>query len=204
MSYDTLTGASGIQWPCSAEAPGETERLYTDGVFMTAAATCESYGHDLATGAAVLPDKYKAYDPAGKALIKAADYHPPDEQPDATYPFWLTTGRIVYHFHTRTKTGRSKALNDAAPEPFVEIAASDAERLGIRDGDMTEVKSRRGRVVVRARIAEIKAGTVFIPFHYGSAGAKDATAANELTITAWDPVSKQPYLKFAAVAIRKA
>lgn len=204
MSYESLSGGSGIQWPCTQDAPGGTERLYTDGVFMTAADACESYGHDLATGAAVLPDKYKAYDPAGKALIKAADYQPPDEQPDETYPFWLTTGRVVYHFHTRTKTGRSKALNDAAPEPFVEIAASDAERLGIRDGDMTQVKSRRGRVVVRARIAEIKAGTVFIPFHYGSADAKDATAANELTITAWDPVSKQPYLKFAAVAIRKA
>ncbi len=203
MSYETLTGGSGIQWPCAADTPEGTERLYTDGVFMTAADACESFGHDLATGAAVLPDKYKAYDPAGKALIKAADYRPPDEQPDAKYPFWLTTGRIVYHFHTRTKTGRSKALNDAAPEPFVEIAAADAQRLGIADGDMTEVTSRRGRVVVRARIADIKAGTVFIPFHYGSADVEDATAANELTVTAWDPVSKQPYLKFAAVAIRK-
>ena len=76
--------------------------------------------------------------------------------------------------------------------------------VGTGDGEMAEVTSRRGRVVVRARFAEIKPGTVFIPFHYGSADAKDATAANELTITAWDPVSKQPYLKFAAVAIRKA
>ena len=110
----------------------------------------------------------------------------------------------MYHFHTRTKTGRSRALNDAAPEPFVEIAAGDAARLRIRDGDMAEVRSRRGRVVVRARVSEIKEGTLFIPFHYGSADAHDPTAANELTITAWDPVSKQPYLKFAAVAIRKA
>lgn len=204
VSYEALTGGSGIQWPCTADAPEGTERLYTDGVFMTAAEACESYGHDLATGAAVLPDKYKAYDPAGKALIKAADYRPPDEQPDAKYPFWLTTGRIVYHFHTRTKTGRSKALNDAAPEPFVEIAASDAQRLGIADGDMAKVTSRRGRVEVRARVADIKPGTVFIPFHYGSMDAGGATAANELTITAWDPVSKQPYLKFAAVAIGKA
>jgi anaerobic selenocysteine-containing dehydrogenase len=203
MSYESLSGGSGIQWPCTADAPGGTERLYADGEFMTAADACETYGHDLATGAQVLPDKYKAYDPAGKALIKAADYRPPDEEPDQRYPFWLTTGRIVYHFHTRTKTGRSKALNDAAPEAFVELAAADAERLGIRDGDMAEVRSRRGRVVVRARVAEIKVGTAFIPFHYGSADAGDATEANELTMTAWDPVSKQPYLKFAAVAIRR-
>ena len=204
LSYAALTGGSGIPWPCTSDAPGGTERLYSDGVFKTAADECQSFGHDLATGARVLPDKYRAYDPGGKALIKAADYRPPDEAPDERYPFWLTTGRIVYHFHTRTKTGRSAALNAAAPEPFVEIAATDAKRLKIADGVMVEVRSRRGRVVVRARIADIKPGTLFIPFHYGSADAKDATEANELTITAWDPVSKQPYQKFAAVAVRRA
>jgi ferredoxin-nitrate reductase len=204
ISYASLTGGPGVQWPCTSEAPDGTERLYADGVFPTGADECQSFGHDLATGARVLPDKYRAFDPSGKALIKAADYRPPHEEPDDRYPFWLTTGRIVYHFHTRTKTGRSAALNDAAPEPWVEIAAADAERLRIADGAMVEVRSRRGRVVVRARIAEIKPGTLFIPFHYGSADAKDATEANELTITAWDPVSKQPYLKFAAVTVRAA
>ncbi len=203
LSYDALTGGSGIPWPAPAEAPGGTERLYTDGVFMTAADTCESYGHDLTTGAAVTPQSYRARDPMGRAILKPAEFQPPDEQPDADYPFWLTTGRIVYHFHTRTKTGRSRALNEAAPEPYVEISARDAEAVGIAAGDRVEVRSRRGRVVVPARVADIAAGTLFIPFHYGSANADAATEANELTLTAWDPVSKQPYLKFAAVAIRK-
>jgi predicted molibdopterin-dependent oxidoreductase YjgC len=58
----------------------------------------------------------------GRAVLKAADYQPPHEQPDEEYPFWLSTGRVVYHFHTRIKTGRSKKLRDAAPDAFVQIS----------------------------------------------------------------------------------
>jgi anaerobic selenocysteine-containing dehydrogenase len=76
---------------------------------------CETYGHDLITGAAHTQEEYKALNPKGKAFLKGAEYVPPYEMPDDDYPLWLTTGRLVYHFHTRTKTGRSKALNDAAP-----------------------------------------------------------------------------------------
>jgi ferredoxin-nitrate reductase len=204
ITYAKLTGGSGIQWPCNEAHPEGTERLYTDGVFPSDPDYCEEYGHDLATGAAWTPEQYKAYAPQGRAFLKAADYLPPVEQPDDAYPLWYTTGRVVYHFHTRTKTARAAALRDAAPDAYVQIAADDAERYGIGAGDMVEVESRRGRLRAPARIGDIEPGHVFVPFHYGYwDDPARARAANELTITSWDPVSKQPYFKFAAVRIRK-
>jgi anaerobic selenocysteine-containing dehydrogenase len=204
LSYEKLSQGSGIQWPCNEHAVDGTERLYVDGIFNTAYATAEEFGHDLTTGAVVKPEKYKAFDPNGKAIIKPADYEPPLEEPDAEYPLWLTTGRIVYHFHTRTKTARTKELNAAAPEPFVEMSAEDAKRYQVREGGMVEIRSRRGRSRARCRIADVKAGTLFMPFHYGyfDAGKGTGRAANDLTIAEWDPVSKQPYFKYAAVAVK--
>jgi anaerobic selenocysteine-containing dehydrogenase len=204
LSYAKLSGGSGIQWPCNAEHPQGRERLYTDGVFSTDADYCEIYGHDLMTGAVITPEEYRAQNPRGKAIIKSADYMPPVEQPDETYPFMLTTGRVVYHWHTRTKTGRVPELQAAAPDAFVQIAAQDAAQYGIVEGDLVEVESRRGKVHVRARLGDIETGHLFVPFHYGYWDEHDhPRAANELTITDWDPVSKQPYFKFAAVRIRK-
>ena len=153
----------------------------------------------------ISPVLYRANDPKGRAIIKPADYMPPVEEPDGQYPLWLTTGRIVYHWHSRTKTGRVQALQSAAPRPFVEINEEDAARLAIRAGDRVRIGSRRGVVVVEARPAEIAPGHLFMPFHYGDVDAPDHQgAANELTITDWDPVSKQPHFKFAAVWLRKA
>ena len=175
--------------------------------FRTAADECETFGHDLQTGTPVPPDEYKARDPKGRAILKPADYSPPPEEPDAKYPFFLTTGRVVSHFHTRTKTGRCPELNAAAPEPFVEMNADDAERLKVADGDAVEVASRRGTLRLPVKVGDILPGHVFVPFHYGYWDAKvqePHRAANELTITGWDPVSKQPYFKYAAVQVRKA
>jgi predicted molibdopterin-dependent oxidoreductase YjgC len=201
-----LTDGSGIQWPVNAQFPTGTERLYTDGTFNTSSDYCEEYGHDLETGASVEPSEYKAQDPKGKAWLKPAEYSPPSEQTDDKYPLLLTTGRLVYHFHTRTKTGRTPELNAAAPEPFVQLSAADAEARGIGDGDAVTVRSRRGSVSARARIGDIESGSVFIPFHYGYWDAESGyqRAANELTMTAWDPVSKQPYFKYAAVQVDRA
>ena len=204
MSYAKLTGGSGIQWPCNEKYPDGTRHIYTDGVFPTALDDCETYGHDLDTGAAVTEQEYKAIDPKGKAFLKGADYIPPHEVPDSEYPLWLTTGRVVYHFHTRTKTARSKELNEAAPDAFVQLSEEDAAKYGIAEGDMVEVKSRRGTITEPARIGDIEPGLVFIPFHYGYWDKDDrARAANELTITEWDAVSKQPHYKYAAVKISK-
>ncbi|WP_431245990.1 molybdopterin dinucleotide binding domain-containing protein [Leifsonia xyli] len=113
----------------------------------------------------------------------------------------------MYHFHTRTKTGRSPELVTAAPEVWVELAAEDAAERGIEEGALVEVVSRRGRLVAPVRVSAIRPGTVFAPFHYGywdappGAAERRPTAANELTITEWDPVSKQPVFKSAAVKV---
>lgn len=204
MSYAKLTGGSGIQWPCNEQFPDGTSHLYTNGVFNTSADDCETYGHDLVTGGAITPLEYRANDPQGKAFLRAADYQPPHEEPDEQYPLWLTTGRVVYQFHTRTKTGRSPELHNAAPDAFVQISSEDAANYGIVNGDMVEVESRRGRVVEPARVGGIESGLVFIPFHYGYwDDPSRPRAANELTLTEWDPVSKQPHYKYAAVRIRK-
>src|SRR3954471_9074905 len=197
LSHAKLTGRSGIQWPCNAAHPEGRARLYEDGVFPTGADVCETYGHDLVTGAAIEEMEYRARDPAGRARIKAADWHPPHEQPDRRYPFWLTTGRLVYHWHTRTKTGKSRALQEAAPVAFVQVSEVDALRLGISDGDRVEIETRRGKLALPARVGDIAEGTLFMPFHYGD------HAANELTLTTWDPVSKQPSFKYAAATMRK-
>lgn len=209
ITYDKLRGGSGIQWPCNREAPEGTERLYTDGVFNTSVDYCEDYGHDLETGGVVTEDEYRSQDPAGKAKLLGAHYSSPLETTSDRYPFLLTTGRTAYHFHTRTKTGRAKQLQDAAPEPWIEISESDAAKVDISEGDLVRVESPRGAMEALARVSPIKEGMLFAPFHFGYFDTSDgrapngsARAANELTITAWDPVSKQPYFKHAAVSLR--
>lgn len=205
LSYEKLTGGSGIQWPCDAGRPDGTERLYTDLVFPSRADVCESFGHNLEIGAAISPDEYRASDPDGRAMLKGARHIPPLEEPDAEYPFSLTTGRIVYHFHTRTKTGRSPELEDAAPMAFAQISEADAGQLGIRDHEMVDVITRRGTVRIPAKIGDIEQGHIFIPFHYGYWDEVEdrSRAANELTLPLWDPISKQPYFKTAAARLQK-
>lgn len=206
ISYDRLRGGSGIQWPCNTEHPGGTERLYVDGTFFSAPDYCESYGKDLVTGTPLEPVEYKALNPDTKAIIKAAEYLPAHESPDEQYPFALITGRTLYQFHTRTKTGRAHQLDDAAPQVWVEISQADAHTLGIDEGDLLEVSSPRGSLHAQARVSGIRPGVLFVPFHYGywdTGSAEHDRAANELTITDWDPASKQPIFKTAAAAVTR-
>jgi anaerobic selenocysteine-containing dehydrogenase len=207
LSYDLLRVGSGIPWPCTAEAPEGTDRLYGDSVFPTDPSVCEDFGHDLLTGASTPPEQYKAKSPGGKAFLKAADFTQPPEWVSTEYPLIATSGRSAYQFHTRTKTGRSRRLRAAAPSVWVELSRVDAERLGIAEGDQVRVESARGKVVGPARIGAGRTGVIFVPFHYGywdSSGPDDRpTAANELTMTEWDPVSKQPLFKLAAVRVTK-
>jgi predicted molibdopterin-dependent oxidoreductase YjgC len=210
LTYERLRGATGIQWPCTADRPDGTERLYVDGVFNTDPDYCESYGHDLTTGAANSADEYRAKQPQGRAFLHATDYEPSPEVTSEERPFLLTTGRTVYHFHTRTKTGRTAQLDAAAPDVWVELAERDAGELGIGEGDLVEIRSARGAMRARARISGIRPGVVFVPFHYGywdddRAGpdGEAGRAVNELTITAWDPVSMQPLFKVAAVSLTR-
>ncbi|HLP74999.1 MAG TPA: molybdopterin dinucleotide binding domain-containing protein, partial [Bacteroidales bacterium] len=205
ITYEKLSRGNGIQWPCNEEHPDGTEHIYTDGIFNTSADYCETYGHDMITGGEITPEEYKASDPKGKAIIRAAEYQPPHEQPDKEYPLWMTTGRIVYHFHTRTKTGRSPELTAAAPDAYVQMSQEDAASSGIMEGDMVHVESRRGEIFAPAVIGNIVKGLIFVPFHYGYWDKPGRLrAANELTIFEWDPVSKQPHFKYTAVRIKKA
>ncbi|WP_427912575.1 molybdopterin oxidoreductase family protein [Ramlibacter sp. MMS24-I3-19] len=204
MSYARLTGGAGVQWPCNEQHPQGSRRIYTDHRFMTDPDTCETFGHDLLTGAVVPVAEYKAMRPDGRALLKPAEYVPPPEEPDAQYPFFLTTGRLTHHFHTRTKTGRSPELVAAAPDAYLQISREDAASLGVKEGDWVRATSRRGTLEARAQVGDIDRGQVFVPFHYGYWDAPEhARAANELTIYEWDPVSKQPHYKYAAVSLEK-
>ncbi|KAE8764830.1 molybdopterin oxidoreductase family protein [Georgenia thermotolerans] len=208
LTYDKLR-QRGIQWPCNDENPEGTERIYENGQFWSAPDYCESYGKDLVTGGAVSPTEYRALNPLGKAVLKAAAYVPPHELPSDDYPLQLITGRTVYQFHTRTKTARAPQLQQAAPEVWVEVSEADAATWDVGEGDLVEITTPRGEVRARARITGIRDGVVFVPFHYGywDAEAGDEAdrhgrAANELTLTDWDPVSKQPIFKTAAAALR--
>jgi formate dehydrogenase alpha subunit len=134
----------------------------------------------------------------GKGLFTVCEYQPPAEQTDAEYPFALTTGRILYQYHTATMSRRSKGLVSRTPEAFVEINAEDAKALGIRQGDKVEIASRRGTIEVVADVSrKVDKGVVFIPFHYHEA------AVNRLTIAAIDPVANIPQYKVCAVKMRK-
>jgi anaerobic selenocysteine-containing dehydrogenase len=209
LSYAKLREVSGVQWPCTADRPDGTERLYPDGKFFAQPDYCESYGRDLVTGAPFEPDEYRAMNPDGKAMLKAAGYVAPHETPDENHPFFLINGRTLYHFHTRTKTGRTPELQAAAPEVWLQVSERDAAAAGLAEGDLAEVSTPRGAVRARVRLGGIRDGVLFLPFHYGywdvghPAGKDGDRAANELTFTDWDPVSKQPLFKTAAAALRK-
>jgi anaerobic selenocysteine-containing dehydrogenase len=209
LSYDKLRAGGETQWPCNDRFPDGRERLYTNRDFYAAPDYCESYGKDLVTGAAVEPDEYRALNPDGKVMIKAAEYLPPAEEPTGDYPLRLNTGRTLYHFHTRTKTGRVPQLMAAAPDVWVELSAGDAAAHDIHEGDVVDVVAPRGHVRARARVTDIRDGVVFVPFHYGywdldELSDRHDRAANELTITDWDPNSKQPLFKVGAVSVAKA
>jgi ferredoxin-nitrate reductase len=199
ISYDALRGGSGIQWG--------GERLYTDGRFPTEPDYCEDFGHELTTGVTFTEVEFKALGADGRAMLKAAPYVPPTEEPSDEYPFVLNTGRTVYHFHTRTKTGRAPELVEAAPDVWVELSEADAARLGVGEGDVVRIESPRGRVDAPVRLTGVREGVVFVPFHYGywdrDGRNGNDRAANELTITLWDPVSKQPIYKTAAVRVER-
>ncbi len=175
LSHSRLSAEGPLQWPVpAADHPG-TSRLYTDGRFPTA---------------------------DGRARFVPVEHDPPAEPADAVFPLTLTTGRVRDHWHTLTRTGKSPALAARTPEPVLEVNLHDARRAGIRDGDFVEVTSRRGKAVAQARVTEtIREGTCFLPFHWGRRFGH-YKAANNLTLSARDPLSQQPELKCCAVRIR--
>jgi formate dehydrogenase major subunit/formate dehydrogenase alpha subunit len=135
----------------------------------------------------------------GKGVFHAIDYLPPAETIDGDFPLYLTTGRVLYHYHTGTMTMKTGGLNEIAPECFVEISPRDAKVHGVQEGDLVYLSSRRGRIQARIQVSpKAVSGTVFLPFHYARA------AANRLTNAALDPISGIPEFKVCAVKLEKA
>ena len=135
----------------------------------------------------------------GKGAFTAVEWKPPVEVADEDYPFFLTTGRVHFHYHTGTMTRRSPTLNREMAGAAADINPTDATDLGIKDRDMMKVSSRRGEVKIRARLTDsVPSGTIFIPFNFRE------SAANMLTISARDPIAKIPEFKVCAVKVEKA
>jgi len=133
----------------------------------------------------------------GLGKFHGVEFLPPRELPDREYPFLLSTGRILEHFHTGTMSRRSQVLDELVSLGTIEINPTDADQLGIADGQDVQVTSRRGQIKIAARLtARVTAGTVFLAFHYRE------SPANRLTIAALDPIAKIPEFKVCAVQIQ--
>ncbi len=159
----------GLQWPCPTQDHPGTPYLFKGGF------------------------------PRGKGRFTVVKYRPSIEEPDEQYPFILTTGRILFQYHTGTMTRKVDAINKVAPEPFVEINPDDARDMAVEDGVMLRVTSRRGSIELKARLSKRPdRGVVFIPFHFKEAAANVLTNSKAL-----DPFCKIPELKVSTVRIEK-
>ena len=144
MTYELIQEHGAIRWPCNEQHPVGSERLYEDLHFWTGIDECESFGFDFLTENHFTRTEYERIDPKGKAFLAPARWRMHPNPPTEEFPFVISTGRVVYQFHTRTKTGRSEELNRRAPHAYVEIHPDDARRLDISTGDIAEVSSPLG------------------------------------------------------------
>jgi len=168
VSHARLHNSKGLQWPCPDERHPGTPILHV-GKFTR-----------------------------GLGKLTPVDFLPPVELPDEAYPLLLTTGRVLYHYHTGSLTRRAQGLAAIYPEGTIEIHPDDAARLDIAHDEMVEVASRRGQVNVKAEVTQkVPAGVVFMTFHFAE------SAANFLTNSAYDPVAKIPEYKACAVRVSK-
>ena len=168
MSYAMIEQQTGIQWPCTEGAATGSPRLYTDGVFQHA---------------------------DGKAKLIPLPFIDNNERPDEDYPFWLNSGRVVEHFHTRTRTGKLGNLNKFSPTPYMEMNPDAAKELGIAHMSYARLASRRGDAVVLVQLTQrVPRDMVFIPFHFHE-------CVNRLTLGLLDPYSRQPAYKQCSVRI---
>lgn len=178
LSYDRLKNEGSFQWPVPHKTHKGTPRLFQD----------QHYG--TADG--------RAHFNAPKKLYNQS------EQTDSEYPLILNTGRIRDQWHTRTKTGKVKRLLTHIRTPFLEMNTVDAFLLGLKEGDMAVVKSRRGNVRVKVKINfNIREKVVFLPMHWGKVLNSDFSRANNLTNDLVDPISKEPDFKYCAVRVEK-
>ncbi len=183
ISYEKIEMQDGVFWPCPSDDHSGTPRLFEPGSW-----------NPVAKGAGPF------YFPDGKARFNVAPYSPPAEDVDQEYPIILTTGRVVSQFLSGTQTRRIGPLVNQYPEPRIEMHPQLAEKLGIKDGDLATAESRRGTITLQAQVVTtIRPDTIFIPYHWP--GKK---SANQLTVSAQDPISKIPEYKVCAVRVKKS
>jgi formate dehydrogenase alpha subunit len=189
MTYDIIEDVfreTGKLWPALA---GISYRRITESGLQW---PCPTHNHP---GTRYL---FKGSFPRGKAPFNPVEFRPSDELSDHEYPFLLSTGRHLFHYHTGSMTRRVDAIDRISPCAYVEMHQDDAYTLCVSDGEAVRVSSRRGAIELIVRISDRPAkGVVFIPFHYREA------AANVLTNAALDPISKIPELKVCAVKIER-
>jgi assimilatory nitrate reductase catalytic subunit len=171
LSYELLEQHGGVQWPF----PGGTSEVSTTRLYSDG--------------------KFQTED--GKAKLFCIEWKPFPEQPNREFPFVLNTGRTVEHWHTRTKTGQVPILERLSPNAWLEMNTRDAQTLKLKPHDRVNVTSRRGTVKnIELRVTEIVApGQVFMPFHFVE------TNANQITQSAFDPISREPNYKQCAVRV---
>ena len=175
LSYALLDAQGPQQWPFPEGDVGKA-RLYQDGVFPTA---------------------------SGRAHFASAAWRPVAEQTDARFPLHLNTGRLRDQWHGMSRTGTVARLFNHVEEPLLSMHGDDMQRRGLKDGDIVRVRSRRGELAVRVqRSDEMRPAQAFLPMHWGGQFMNGA-GCNALTTDAFDPVSKQPELKHAAVQVEK-
>lgn len=168
IRYDRIN-RDGLQWPCPTPDHPGTPYLHKEG----------NFSH-------------------GKGIFMPAQWTPPAEVPDEKYPYVLSTGRRLYHYHTRTQTGRCEGLNDLLGEETADISLADAQRMGICQGERIRVRSRRGEVCVAAKVTpEVPEGMVWMAFHFTEGNA------NWLTNAAFDPSTLTAEYKACAVTLEK-
>ena len=170
MSHERILAARGLQWPLREGEREGAQRLYRDGVFP-------------------FPD--------GRARLLALDWRDNNEKPDADYPFWLNSGRVVEHFHTRTRTGKVGNCNKFSPTAYMEMNPDAAAELGVHHMDYVRLVSRRGDALVMVQLTQrVSRDMLFVPFHYHD-------CVNRLSLGLLDPHSRQPAFKQCAVRIEQ-
>ncbi|MGE5241909.1 MAG: molybdopterin-dependent oxidoreductase, partial [Bacteroidota bacterium] len=174
LSEDEYAALAPVQWPVPAGSSTGRARFFDDGKFFT---------------------------PSGKAQFVALDPRPPVHAVDEDFPFALNTGRVRDHWHTMTRTGKSPRLSQHTPEPYGELHPQDAEKLGVRAGDLIRVESRWGEAIVRARVSRDQlAGSVFLPMHWNGQFASHGLA-DAVVNPVVDPLSGQPEFKHTPVRV---
>ena len=194
MTRERLKRERGLRWPCPTEDHPGTARRFVKGEdpLLDAGPFADAQAR---------PGETRFYaQPDGRAVVWLRPARPPAEPADDEYPFILSTGRVLEHWHTGTMTRRAAELARAQPEAYVEVHPDDAKKLGVAQGDRVRITSRRGSAVIKARVIDTpRPGMVFVPFHWED----QDSLINRVTIDAYDPGSKQPEFKICAVKLAK-